>query len=72
MINGGGVSGRGISLIRLKDVVGRTLAVVAPPLCPLGRVVGPFAHTSGVGGVIVGGVPVVQGGERGVAHQRRF
>lgn len=72
MINGGGVSRRGISLIRLKDVVGGTLAVVAPPLCPFGRVIGPFAQTRCVGGVVVGGGPVVHGGERGIAHQRRF
>lgn len=72
MINGGGFSWRGISLIRLKNVVGGTLAVVAPPLCPFGCVIGPFAQTSCVGGVFVGGGPVVHGGERGVTQQRCF
>lgn len=49
MINGGGVSRWGIPLIGLKDVVGGTLAVVAPPLGAFGRVIGPFARTSCVG-----------------------
>lgn len=72
MINGGGVSRRGISLIGLKDIMGWTLAVVAPPLCPFGRVTGPFAGTSCVGRVVIRGGPVVHGGEGGVAHQRCF
>lgn len=49
MINGGGVSRWRISLIRLKDIMGGALAVVAPPLCTFGRVIGPFARSSCVG-----------------------
>ena len=52
--------------------MGRTLAVVAPPLCSFGRVIGPFAQASRVGGVVVGDGPVVHGGECGVTHHRRF
>lgn len=72
MINGGGVSRRGISLIRLKDIVGGTLAVVAPPLCPFGRVIGPFAQTSRVRGVFLRDGPVVHRGKCSITHQRRF
>lgn len=53
VINGGGVSRRGLSLIRLEDVVGGALAVVAPPLGAFGRVIGPLARTSRVGGVVL-------------------
>lgn len=49
MVNGGGVSRRGISLIGLEDIMGGALAVVAPPLGTFGRVVGPFAGTGCVG-----------------------
>lgn len=53
MINGGGLSRWRFSLICLQDVVGGALAVVAPPLGSFGCVVGAFAWTSRVGGVIV-------------------
>lgn len=69
MINGGGVSRRRISLICLEDVVGGALAVVAPPLGAFGRVIGPFARTSCVGGVFVRAGPLVHGGQSHVTHQ---
>lgn len=72
MINGGGVSRRRLPLIRLEDVVGGALAVVAPPLGSFGRVIGPFPRTSGVGGVIVRAGPLVPAGQSHVAQQRRF
>lgn len=52
MITGGGVSLRRVSLIGGKNVVGGALAVVAPPLGALGRVVGTLAWASGVRGVV--------------------
>lgn len=69
VINGGGVSRRGFPLVRLEDVVGGALAVVAPPLGALGRVVGPFARTSRVGGVVLGAQSLVHAGESHVTHQ---
>lgn len=69
MINGGGFSRWRISLICLEDVVGGALAVVAPPLGTFGRVIGPFARTSRVGGVVVRAGPFVQAGHSHVTHQ---
>ena len=69
MINGGGLSWRGVPLIGLEDVVGGTLAVVAPPLRPLGRVIGPFAHAGCVGGIILRARPHLPAGEPHVAQQ---
>lgn len=69
MINGGGVSRRRISLICLEEVVGGALAVVAPPLGAFGRVIGPFARTSCVGGVVVRPGSLVHGGQSHVTHQ---
>lgn len=69
MINGGGISRRRVSLTRLEDIVGGALAVVAPPLGAFGRVIGPFARTSCVGGVVVRASPVVNGGQSHVTHQ---
>lgn len=67
LINGGGFSRRRISLISLK-IVGGALAVVAPPLGALGCVIGPFARTSCVGGVVLVAGPLVPGGYSHVAH----
>ena len=69
VINGGGVLGRRIPLISLHDIVGGALAVVAPPLGAFGRVIGPFTRTSRVGGVVVGGGPLLGTGQPHVAHE---
>lgn len=69
MINGGWVSGRRFPLIRLQDIVGGALAVVAPPLGSLGRVIGPLARTSCVGGVVLSAGPLVTAGQSHVTHQ---
>lgn len=69
MVNRGGVSRWRISLIRLQDVVGGALAVVAPPLCTFGRVAGAFARTGCVGGVVVGAGPLVHAGQAHITHQ---
>lgn len=52
--------------------MGRALAVVAPPLGAFGRVIGPFARTSCVGGVVLRAGSLVHGGQSHVTHQRRF
>lgn len=72
MINGGGFSRWGLSLIGLEDIMGGALTVVAPPLGTFGRVIGPFAGTSCVGWVVIRGGPVIHGGECSIAHQRCF
>lgn len=72
MINGGWVSRWRISLIRLEDVVGGALAVVAPPFGALGCIIGPFAWTSCVGGVIVRAGPLFPAGQSNITHERRF
>jgi len=69
VINGGGVSRRRFPLIGLEDVVGGALAVVAPPLGAFGRVIGPFPRAGRVGGVVVGGGPLVHAGRSHVTHQ---
>lgn len=72
MINGGCVSRGRIPLIGLEDVVGWTLAVVAPPLGAFARVTGPFARAGCVGGVVVRARSLVHTGQSHVTHQRRF
>lgn len=72
VVDGGRVFRWRISLICLEDVVGGALAVVAPPLGAFGRVVGPFARTSRVGGVVLTAGPLVHAGQSHVTHQCRF
>lgn len=69
VINGGRVSRWRISLICLEDVVGGALAVVAPPFGTFGRVIGPFARASCVGGVVIRAGPLVHAGQSHVTHQ---
>lgn len=52
--------------------MGGALAVVAPPLGSFGRVIGPLARASRVGGVVVRAGPLVHAGQSHVTHQRRF
>lgn len=72
VINGGGVSGWRIPLICLEDIVGGALAVVAPPLCAFGRVVGPFPRAGRVGGVVFRAGPLVHAGQSHVTQQGRL
>lgn len=72
MINGGWVPGRRLSLICLKDIMGGALTVVAPPLGTFGRIIGPFAWTSCVGGVVFTAGPFVSAGQSHITHKRGF
>lgn len=70
VVDGGGVSLRGLPLAGREHVVGGTLAVVAPPLGALGRVIGALTGSGRVGGVVLGAGPLAGAGQPHVAGQR--